>query len=144
MGMSLNSGGHLTHGYRHNLSSKLIRAVLYDVDPKTELLDYDSLAKQAAQEKPTILMAGYSAYPRKIDFAKMKEIADSVGAVLFVDMAHFAGLVAGEFSRENSTRFLMPISSLRPPIRRCADREAASFFAKARLPKRSIRAVLLF
>ncbi len=95
MGMSLNSGGHLTHGYRHNLSSKLIRAVLYDVDPKTELLDYDSLAKQAAQEKPTILMAGYSAYPRKIDFAKMKEIADSVGAVLFVDMAHFAGLVAG-------------------------------------------------
>lgn len=95
MGMSLNSGGHLTHGYRHNISSKMIKAVLYDVDPKTELLDYSVLAKQVEQEKPTILMAGYSAYPRRLNFAKMREIADSVGAVLFVDMAHFSGLVAG-------------------------------------------------
>lgn len=95
MGMSLNSGGHLTHGYRHNISSKIIKAVLYDVDPRTELLDYASLAKQVAQEKPTILMAGYSAHPRRLNFAKLREIADSVGAVLFVDMAHFAGLVAG-------------------------------------------------
>ncbi len=96
MGMSLNSGGHLTHGYRHNISSKMMKAVLYDVDPKTELLDYQSLADMAKREKPHILLAGYSAYPRKINFAKMREIADSVGAVLMVDMAHFAGLVAGK------------------------------------------------
>jgi glycine hydroxymethyltransferase len=95
MGMSLNSGGHLTHGYRHNISSKMLRAVLYEVDPQTELLNYATLAKQVAMEKPTILMAGYSAHPRRLNFAKMREIADSVGAVLLVDMAHFAGLVAG-------------------------------------------------
>ena len=96
MGMSLNSGGHLTHGYRHNISSKMMRAVLYDVDPKTELLDYKALAEMAKREKPDILLAGYSAHPRKLNFAKMREIADSVGAVLMVDMAHFAGLVAGK------------------------------------------------
>ncbi|WP_068466895.1 glycine hydroxymethyltransferase [Candidatus Protochlamydia phocaeensis] len=96
MGMSLNSGGHLTHGYRHNISSKMLRSVLYDVDPQTELLDYGVLARQVQQEKPTILMAGYSAHPRRLNFAKMREIADSVGAVLMVDMAHFAGLVAGQ------------------------------------------------
>lgn len=96
MGMSLNSGGHLTHGYRHNISSKMMKAVLYDVDPKTELLDYKSLADMAKRERPNILLAGYSAHPRKLNFAKMREIADSVDAVLMVDMAHFAGLVAGK------------------------------------------------
>ncbi|WP_042281453.1 glycine hydroxymethyltransferase [Candidatus Protochlamydia sp. R18] len=96
MGMSLNSGGHLTHGYRHNISSKMMRSVLYDVDPKTEILDYSVLAKQVQQERPTILIAGYSAHPRRLNFAKMREIADSVGATLMVDMAHFAGLVAGK------------------------------------------------
>lgn len=96
MGMSLNSGGHLTHGYRHNVSSKMLQSVSYDVDPKTELLDYAALAKMVAQERPLILLAGYSAHPRRLNFAKMREIADSVGAVLFVDMAHFAGLVAGK------------------------------------------------
>ncbi len=96
MGMSLNSGGHLTHGYRHNISSKMMQAVHYDVDPKTELLDYKVIAEQAKKEKPLILLAGYSAHSRKINFAKMREIADSVGAVLMVDMAHFAGLVAGK------------------------------------------------
>lgn len=96
MGMSLNSGGHLTHGYRHNISSKMMKAVLYDVDQKTELLDYKSLADMAKREKPDILLAGYSAHPRKLNFAKMREIADSVGAVFMVDMAHFAGLVAGK------------------------------------------------
>lgn len=96
MGMSLNSGGHLTHGYRHNISSKMMKAVLYDVDPKTELIDYKALSDMAMREKPNILLAGYSAHPRKINFAKMREIADSVGAVLMVDMAHFAGLVAGK------------------------------------------------
>lgn len=96
MGMSLNSGGHLTHGYRHNISSKMMRAVAYDVNPKTELLDYAVLAKQVLAEKPLILLAGYSAHPRRLNFAKMREIADSVGAILMVDMAHFAGLVAGK------------------------------------------------
>ena len=96
LGMSLNSGGHLTHGFRHNVSSKMMRAFTYDVDPKTHLLDYDAIYKQAKDVKPLILLAGYSAYPRLIDFAKMKEIAEGVGAVLMVDMAHFAGLVAGE------------------------------------------------
>lgn len=96
LGMSLRSGGHLTHGYRHNISSKMMQSFSYDVDPITHQLDYDALAIQAKQIKPAILVAGYSAYPRLIDFAKMREIADSVGATLLVDMAHFAGLVAGK------------------------------------------------
>lgn len=103
MGLSLNSGGHLTHGYRHNLSSKMMRSVTYDVDPKTGLLNYKTLAEQVRKEKPTILLAGYSAYPRLINFATMREIADSVKAVFIVDMAHFAGLVAGKvFQGENN------------------------------------------
>ena len=80
MGMSLNSGGHLTHGYRHNVSAKIMQSVPYDVDPKTGLLDYAALSAQVKKEKPAILIAGYSAYPRLINFAKMREIADSVGA----------------------------------------------------------------
>lgn len=96
MGLSLNSGGHLTHGYRHNISSKMMRSVTYDVDQSTGLLNYDTLAEKVKQERPMILLAGYSAYPRKINFAKMREIADSVGAVFIVDMAHFAGLVGGK------------------------------------------------
>lgn len=96
LGLSLNSGGHLTHGYKHNISSKMMKAITYDVDPKTELLDYDAIAAIAKKEKPAIILAGYSSYSRLIDFAKMKEIADSVGAVLMVDMAHFSGLVAGK------------------------------------------------
>ncbi|HSW87513.1 MAG TPA: glycine hydroxymethyltransferase [Rhabdochlamydiaceae bacterium] len=101
MGMSLNSGGHLTHGYRHNVSAKMFRSVPYDVDRNTGLLDYAQLQEQAKREKPTIIVAGYSAYPRLINFAKMREIADSVGAVLLVDMAHFAGLVAGKVMKGN-------------------------------------------
>lgn len=96
MGMSLNAGGHLTHGYIHNVSSKMMQSVTYDVDPETELLDYDAIAEQALKEKPTILLAGYSAYPRRLDFKRLREIADSVGATLMVDMAHFSGLVAGK------------------------------------------------
>lgn len=96
MGMALGSGGHLTHGYRRNVSSKIMRSVPYDVDPKTGLLDYEALSKKVKSEKPALLMAGYSAYPRLINFAKMREIADSVGAVLMSDMAHFSGLVAGK------------------------------------------------
>lgn len=95
MGLALGSGGHLTHGYRHNISSKFFQSVSYEVDPATGLLDYVHLREQVKKERPLILIAGYSAYPRKLDFAKMREIADEVGAVLLVDMAHFAGLVAG-------------------------------------------------
>lgn len=101
MGMSLGAGGHLTHGYKHNISAKIMRASVYEVDLKTGLLDYSALQRQVKEEKPLILVAGYSAYPRLIDFAKMREIADSVGAVLMVDMAHFAGLVAGKAMKGN-------------------------------------------
>ena len=96
LGMSLDAGGHLTHGFRPNVSGKMFHQRSYGTNPETGLLDYDALAAQAAEFKPLIIVAGYSAYPRRIDFAKMREIADSVGAVLMVDMAHFAGLVAGK------------------------------------------------
>jgi len=96
MGLALDSGGHLTHGYRLNISSKLFKAVSYSVDHKSELIDMDALDKQVKEVKPLILIVGYSAYPRLIDFSRMREIADSVGATLMVDMAHFAGLVAGK------------------------------------------------
>jgi glycine hydroxymethyltransferase len=99
LGMGLSSGGHLTHGFRQNISSKLFQAFSYEVDPVSGLLDYGALARLAKEVKPLILIGGYSAYPRRIDFAKMREIADSVGAVLMVDMAHFAGLVGGKVFR---------------------------------------------
>lgn len=89
------SGGHLTHGYKHNVSGKMFDVSFYGVDKNTMLLDYDAIRKQALEFKPLILLSGYSAYPRKINFRKMKEIASECGAVLMVDMAHFAGLVAG-------------------------------------------------
>lgn len=95
LGMDYYAGGHLTHGYRHNVSAQMFEAFNYGVDRETGLLDYDALAKQAAEVKPLILLAGYSAYPRAVNFKRMREIADEVGAVLMVDMAHFAGLVAG-------------------------------------------------
>lgn len=99
MGLSLSSGGHLTHGYRHNVSGKMFRSVFYDVNPKTEQIDYKKLKQLVTREKPTILIGGYSAYPRLLNFAKMREIADCVHAVLMVDMAHFSGLVAGKVMR---------------------------------------------
>jgi glycine hydroxymethyltransferase len=89
------SGGHLTHGYQLNLSARLFDTFHYRVDPVTKLIDLDALRLQLREVKPTILLAGYSAYPRKINFAKMRELADEVGAAFMVDMAHFAGLVAG-------------------------------------------------
>ena len=95
LGMDLASGGHLTHGYRHNVSAKMFEAFTYGVDPATGLLDYDALERQALEVKPLILLAGYSSYPRALDFERMRAIADKVGAVFMVDMAHFAGLVAG-------------------------------------------------
>ena len=96
LGMSLDAGGHLTHGFRPNVSGKMFHQRSYGTNPETQLLDYDALAAQAREFRPLILVAGYSAYPRRINFAKMREIADEVGSVLMVDMAHFAGLVAGK------------------------------------------------
>ncbi|MFT4110739.1 glycine hydroxymethyltransferase [Propionicimonas sp.] len=96
MGMSLDAGGHLTHGFRHNISGKMFRQHSYGTDPATGLIDYDKLLADAREFRPLILVAGYSAYPRRVNFARMREIADEVGATLFVDMAHFAGLVAGK------------------------------------------------
>lgn len=96
MGMSLDTGGHLTHGFRPNISGKMFHQRSYGTDPETGLLDYDALAAAAREFKPLVLVGGYSAYPRRVNFAKMREIADEVGATLFVDMAHFAGLVAGK------------------------------------------------
>lgn len=90
------SGGHLTHGYRFNISSQLFDVYTYSVEQSTGLIDLDQLRKTAHEVRPLILLAGYSAYPRKLNFAKMREIADEVGAVFMVDMAHFAGLVAGK------------------------------------------------
>lgn len=95
LGLSLAAGGHLTHGYRHNVSGKMFDAYSYGVSEKTQLLDYDEIEAIAVKVKPLILLAGYSAYPRAIDFSRMRAIADKAGAVLMVDMAHFAGLVAG-------------------------------------------------
>ncbi|MEP6598379.1 MAG: glycine hydroxymethyltransferase [Actinomycetota bacterium] len=96
LGMSLDAGGHLTHGFRPNISGKMFAQSSYGTDPVTGLLDYGGVARLAREFRPLILMAGYSAYPRKVNFAKMREIADEVGATLVVDMAHFAGLVAGK------------------------------------------------
>ncbi len=96
LGMSLDAGGHLTHGFRPNVSGKMFHQRSYGTNPETQLLDYDALAAQAREFKPLVIVAGYSAYPRRVNFAKMREIADEVGAVLMVDMAHFAGLVAGK------------------------------------------------
>jgi glycine hydroxymethyltransferase len=96
LGMSLDAGGHLTHGFRPNISGKMFHQQQYGTDPDTGLLDYDSLAAKAREFRPLVIVAGYSAYPRRINFAKMREIADEVGATLMVDMAHFAGLVAGK------------------------------------------------
>ena len=96
LGMSLDAGGHLTHGFRPNISGKMFHQRSYGTDPETGLIDYAGVRAAAQEFRPLILIAGYSAYPRKINFATMREIADEVGAVLMVDMAHFAGLVAGK------------------------------------------------
>ena len=96
LGLDLYSGGHLTHGYRRNVSGRMFESHSYYVDRETHLLDYDEIDRIAREVKPLILLAGYSAYSRPVNFARMREIADGVGAVLMVDMAHFAGLVAGK------------------------------------------------
>jgi glycine hydroxymethyltransferase len=95
LGMDYYSGGHLTHGYRHNVSAQMFDAYTYAVNKESGLIDYDDIEKMTLEIKPFILLAGYSAYPRRINFARMRAIADKVNAVFMVDMAHFAGLVAG-------------------------------------------------
>ena len=94
LGMNLSHGGHLTHGSPVNMSGKYYNFVAYGVDPKTEMIDYDVVRQIALEQKPKMIVAGASAYPRAIDFAKLREIADEVGALFMVDMAHIAGLVA--------------------------------------------------
>ena len=94
MGLDLACGGHLTHGLKINISGRLYNFVSYKVDPKTELIDMDEVERQALEHKPKMIVAGYSAYSRVLDFKRFRQIADKVGAYLFVDMAHFAGLVA--------------------------------------------------
>lgn len=95
LGMSLDAGGHLTHGARVSISGKWLNAVSYGVDADTGLIDYDAVARLAAEYRPKLIIAGGSAYPRQIDFARFRKIADDAEAYLMVDMAHFAGLVAG-------------------------------------------------
>jgi glycine hydroxymethyltransferase len=94
MGLSLAHGGHLTHGMRINVSGKLYDIAAYEVDRESGLIDMDEVARIARERRPKLLLAGWSAYPRQLDFARFREIADEVGALLMVDMAHFAGLVA--------------------------------------------------
>jgi glycine hydroxymethyltransferase len=95
MGMKLSSGGHLTHGHPFSMTGKIWKSVQYEVDPKTEVIDYENLKKIAIKEKPNLIVCGFTAYPRIVDFKKFRQIADSCGALLHVDMSHFAGLVAG-------------------------------------------------
>jgi glycine hydroxymethyltransferase len=94
MGLSLAHGGHLTHGMKINVSGRLYDIAAYEVDRETSMIDMDEVARIARERRPKLLLAGWSAYPRRLDFARFREIADEVGALLMVDMAHFAGLVA--------------------------------------------------
>jgi glycine hydroxymethyltransferase len=96
MGLALPHGGHLTHGMKINVSGKLYDIAAYEVSPETHLIDMDEVARIARERKPKLIVAGWSAYPRQLDFPRFREIADEVGALLMVDMAHFAGLVAAD------------------------------------------------
>jgi glycine hydroxymethyltransferase len=96
MGLALPHGGHLTHGMKINVSGKLYDIAPYEVSPETYLIDMDEVARIARERRPKMIVAGWSAYPRQLDFARFREIADEVGALLMVDMAHFAGLVAAD------------------------------------------------
>ena len=122
LGMNLASGGHLTHGAAPNQSGKWFNAVQYGVRKEDNLIDYDQLESLAQEHKPQLIIAGGSAIPRRIDFARFRAIADAVGAYLLVDMAHFAGLVAGG---QHPSPFPMPMSPRPQPTRPCAGRVAA-------------------
>src|SRR5213079_1531083 len=96
MGMKLDQGGHLSHGMKLNVSGRLYNVVAYGVDHETSRVNMDEVARVAEEFKPKLIIAGWSAYPRQLDFAAFREVADSIGAILLVDMAHFAGLVAAD------------------------------------------------
>ncbi|MFM0018949.1 serine hydroxymethyltransferase [Paraburkholderia azotifigens] len=110
MGMSLDAGGHLTHGARPALSGKWFNAVQYGVNPQTYRIDYEQVRRLAEEHRPKLIIAGYSAYPRALDFAAFRDIADNVGALLMVDMAHIAGIVAAG-RHENPVRFADVVTS---------------------------------
>jgi len=95
MGMKLSSGGHLTHGHPASMTGKIWKPIQYELNKETEVIDYEALKKIAVSEKPNIIVCGFTAYPRIVDFKKFREIADASGALLHVDMSHFGGLVAG-------------------------------------------------
>jgi glycine hydroxymethyltransferase len=95
MGMKLTAGGHLTHGHPLSMTGKLWKPIQFELDAKTEMIDYEALKKIAVTEKPDIIICGFTAYPRVVDFKKFRDIADSCGALLHVDISHFAGLIAG-------------------------------------------------
>lgn len=122
LGMDLNAGGHLTHGYRMNISSLLFEPYHYGVDPSTGLINYNEIRKVALHHRPKLIVAGYSSYPRKINFKLMREIADEVGAALMVDMAHFSGLIAAKvWSGENHpSKYADIITSTTHKTLRCA------------------------
>ena len=121
LGMNLAHGGHLTHGHPLNFSGKYFTIVPYGVTQADERIDYDEVARLAAERKPKLVIAGASAYPRTIDFARLGAIAKENGALFMVDMAHIAGLVATGLIR---ARCRTPTSSRPPRTRRCADRAA--------------------
>ena len=122
MGLDLAAGGHLTHGAKVNVSGKWFNAVHYGVRREDGVIDMDAVAEAARQNRPKLIVAGGSAYARHWDFARFREIADEIGAYLFVDMAHFAGLVAGGPIQARSP---MHMSSRQPLTRPCAGRAAA-------------------
>jgi len=149
LGMSLDAGGHLTHGFRPNISGKMFDQRSYGTDPDTGLIDYAVVRETAREFRPLILVAGYSAYPRRINFAAMREIADEVGATFMVDMAHFRSArrswwtwrTSPAWSRARcspgtSTRSRTRISSPRPRTSRCAGRGAAWCCASRSWPRR--------
>ena len=122
LGMALDHGGHLSHGMKLNVSGKLYNPVAYHVRREDLRVDMDEVARLAEEHRPEVIVAGWSAYPRQLDFAAFREIADSVGAKLMVDMAHFAGLVA---AGEHPNPVRTPTSSRRRSTRRSAGRAAA-------------------
>ncbi len=122
LGLALDHGGHLSHGMKINVSGTLYNPVPYHVGREDFLVDMDEVERLANEHKPALIVTGWSAYPRQLDFAAFREIADSVGAKLMVDMAHFAGLVA---AGEHPTRSSTPTSSRRRSIRPFAARAAA-------------------
>ncbi|HYC34514.1 MAG TPA: serine hydroxymethyltransferase, partial [Candidatus Paceibacterota bacterium] len=95
MGLPLTSGGHLTHGHKVSITGKFWEQLPIELDPNTDLVDYKKMEETAVREKPAIIVVGFTAYPRVVDFKKVREIADKAGALMMVDMSHFAGLVAG-------------------------------------------------